>query len=59
MGGYIGAGISKATGNPDFVSDFNLLFDPEAAQIAITAAWPKRFSGLSGALSEPSWELSP
>ncbi len=41
MGGYIGAGISKATGNPDFVSDFNLLFDPEAAQIAITAAWPK------------------
>ena len=41
MGGYIDAGISKATGNPDFVSDFNLLFDPEAAQIAITAAWPK------------------
>ena len=41
MGGYIGAGISKATGNPDFVSDFNLLFDPEAAQIVITAAWPK------------------
>jgi inosine-uridine nucleoside N-ribohydrolase len=41
MGGYISAGISKATGNPDFVSDFNLLFDPEAAQIAITAAWPK------------------
>jgi inosine-uridine nucleoside N-ribohydrolase len=41
MGGYINAGISKATGNPDFVSDFNLLFDPEAAQIAITAAWPK------------------
>jgi inosine-uridine nucleoside N-ribohydrolase len=41
MGGYIGAGISKATGNPDFVSDFNFLFDPEAAQIAITAAWPK------------------
>jgi purine nucleosidase len=26
--------------NP-IVSDFNLLFDPEAAQIAITAAWPK------------------
>jgi inosine-uridine nucleoside N-ribohydrolase len=41
MGGYIGAGIAKATGNPDFVSDFNLLFDPEAAQIAITAPWPK------------------
>jgi inosine-uridine nucleoside N-ribohydrolase len=41
MGGYIGAGLSKATGNPDFVSDFNLLFDPEAAQIIITAEWPK------------------
>jgi inosine-uridine nucleoside N-ribohydrolase len=40
-GGYIGAGISRATGNPDFVSDFNLLFDPEATQIFITAAWPK------------------
>jgi inosine-uridine nucleoside N-ribohydrolase len=41
MGGYINAGLSKATGNPDFISDFNLLFDPEAAEIVITAAWPK------------------
>ena len=39
MGGLIG-GISKATGNPDFGSDFNLLFDPEAAEIVLTADWP-------------------
>jgi inosine-uridine nucleoside N-ribohydrolase len=41
MGGLIGTGLSKATGNPDFASDFNLLFDPEAAEITITADWPK------------------
>jgi inosine-uridine nucleoside N-ribohydrolase len=41
MGGYLGAGFSKATGNPDFVSDFNLLFDPEAAEIVLTAPWVK------------------
>jgi inosine-uridine nucleoside N-ribohydrolase len=39
MGGLIG-GISKATGNPDFGSDFNLVFDPEAAEIVLTADWP-------------------
>jgi inosine-uridine nucleoside N-ribohydrolase len=39
MGGLIG-GISKATGNPDFGSDFNLLFDPEAAEIVLAADWP-------------------
>jgi inosine-uridine nucleoside N-ribohydrolase len=41
MGGLINTGISKATGNPDFASDFNLLFDPEAAEIVLTADWPK------------------
>ncbi|HZC34809.1 MAG TPA: nucleoside hydrolase [Chthoniobacterales bacterium] len=41
MGGLINAGISKATGNPDFASDFNLLFDPEAAEIVLSANWPK------------------
>ena len=41
MGGLIGSGFSKATGNPDFASDFNLLFDPEAAEIVLTADWPK------------------
>jgi inosine-uridine nucleoside N-ribohydrolase len=39
MGGLIG-GISKATGNPDFGSDFNLIFDPEAAEIVLMADWP-------------------
>jgi inosine-uridine nucleoside N-ribohydrolase len=41
MGGLIGTGFSKATGNPDFASDFNLLFDPEAAEIVLTADWTK------------------
>jgi inosine-uridine nucleoside N-ribohydrolase len=41
MGGMTGAGLSKATGNPDFGSDFNLLFDPEAAEIVLSASWPK------------------
>jgi inosine-uridine nucleoside N-ribohydrolase len=41
MGGITGAGLSKATGNPDFASDFNLLFDPEAAEIVLSASWPK------------------
>ena len=39
MGGLIG-GVSKATGNPDFGSDFNLLLDPEAAEIVLAADWP-------------------
>lgn len=41
MGGILGTGLSKATGNPDFASDFNLLFDPEAAEIVLTAEWPR------------------
>jgi inosine-uridine nucleoside N-ribohydrolase len=41
MGGLIGGGLSKVTGNSDFGSDFNLLFDPEAAEIVLTASWPK------------------
>ena len=41
MGGMTGAGLSKATDNPDFGSDFNLLFDPEAAEIVLSASWPK------------------
>jgi len=44
MGGLVSSGLSKATGNPDFASDFNLLFDPEAAEITITADWPKTIS---------------
>ena len=53
MGGYIGAGLSKATGNPDFVSDFNLLFDPEAAQIVITAPWPK-VTSVADVINDPA-----
>ena len=41
MGGLVNTGLSKATGNPDFASDFNVLFDPEAAEIVLTADWAK------------------
>ncbi|GAJ27666.1 nucleoside hydrolase [Acidomonas methanolica] len=40
MGGYVGLGMEAATGNADNASDFNLLFDPEAAHITLTAPWP-------------------
>ena len=33
--------MTSVTGNADFASDFNLIFDPEAAHIALTAPWPK------------------
>jgi inosine-uridine nucleoside N-ribohydrolase len=57
MGGYIGGGIAKATGNPDFLSDFNLLFDPEAAQVVITAAWPK-ITSVADVTNDPGLLLS-
>jgi inosine-uridine nucleoside N-ribohydrolase len=41
MGALTRAGLSKATDNPDVGSDFNLLFDPEAAEIVLSASWPK------------------
>ena len=41
MGGLIDTAMPSLTGNADFASDFNLIFDPEAAHIALTAPWPK------------------
>ena len=41
MGGLIDTAMQSVTGNADFASDFNLIFDPEAAHIALTAPWPK------------------
>ena len=41
MGGLLDTGMASVTGNADFASDFNLIFDPEAAHIALTASWPK------------------
>lgn len=39
MGGLLDSNLAQVTGNADFNSDFNLLFDPEAAHIVLTAPW--------------------
>lgn len=41
MGGLLDTSMQSVTGNADFASDFNMIFDPEAAHIVLTAAWPK------------------
>lgn len=40
-GGGIDSALARVTGNTDYATDFNFLFDPEAAHIVLTAAWPK------------------
>lgn len=41
MGALIDTSMMAAAGNADYASDFNLIFDPEAAHIVLTAPWPK------------------
>jgi len=41
MGGLLDANLTSVTGNADFASDFNMIFDPEAAHIVLTANWPE------------------
>ncbi len=41
MGALIDTNMTSVTGSADFASDFNFLFDPEAAHITLTAPWPK------------------
>nr|WP_321984178.1 nucleoside hydrolase [uncultured Lichenicoccus sp.] len=41
MGALIDTNMQTVTGNADFASDFNMIFDPEAAHIVLTAPWPK------------------
>ncbi|AQS88979.1 nucleoside hydrolase [Neoasaia chiangmaiensis] len=41
MGAYIDLNLMSVTGNADNGSDFNMIFDPEAAHITLTAAWPR------------------
>ncbi|GGF05977.1 nucleoside hydrolase [Aliidongia dinghuensis] len=41
MGGLVGNNPLQVTGDADFYSDFNILFDPEAAHIVLTAPWAK------------------
>ena len=40
MGALIDTNMMSVTGNADFASDFNFIFDPEAAHITLTAPWP-------------------
>ena len=40
MGGLLDTSLQSVTGNADFASDFNMIFDPEAAHIVLTADWP-------------------
>ncbi|MGV4877475.1 nucleoside hydrolase [Acetobacter indonesiensis] len=39
MGGLLDTNMMSITGNADFASDFNMIFDPEAAHITLTAPW--------------------
>ncbi|OUI96647.1 nucleoside hydrolase [Acetobacter indonesiensis] len=39
MGGLLDTNMLSITGNADFASDFNMIFDPEAAHITLTAPW--------------------
>ena len=41
MGGLVDGNMQQVTDSKDFFTDFNLVFDPEAAHIALTADWPK------------------
>jgi inosine-uridine nucleoside N-ribohydrolase len=41
MGGMLDGNMQQVTDDADNFTDFNILFDPEAAHIVLTAAWPK------------------
>ncbi len=41
MGGLVDANQLQITANADFNTDFNFMFDPEAADIVLTAGFPK------------------
>ncbi|HWM65856.1 MAG TPA: nucleoside hydrolase [Steroidobacteraceae bacterium] len=40
-GGKLDNSIARVTGNPDYGTDFNFLFDPEAAHIVLTSPWAR------------------
>ncbi len=40
-GGGLDMQRARVTGNTDYATDFNFLFDPEAAHIVLTAPWPR------------------
>ncbi len=41
MGALLDTSMQSVTGNADFASDFNMIFDPEAAHLVLTADWPR------------------
>jgi inosine-uridine nucleoside N-ribohydrolase len=41
QGGYLDDSLGRVSGNPDYGTDFNFIFDPEAAHIVLTAPWPR------------------
>jgi inosine-uridine nucleoside N-ribohydrolase len=41
MGGFLDTSVQQASSGADIATDFNIWFDPEAADIALTAPWAK------------------
>jgi inosine-uridine nucleoside N-ribohydrolase len=41
MGGMLDGNVQQVTENANVFTDFNFVFDPEAAHIVLTAPWPK------------------
>jgi inosine-uridine nucleoside N-ribohydrolase len=41
QGGYLDDSLGRVSGNPDYGTDFNFIFDPEAAHIVLTAPWQR------------------
>jgi inosine-uridine nucleoside N-ribohydrolase len=39
--GKLDTAVARVTGNTDYATDFNFLFDPEAAHIVLTAPWKR------------------
>ncbi|WP_044559431.1 nucleoside hydrolase [Azospirillum sp. B4] len=40
-GGGLDMAVARVTGNTDYATDFNFIFDPEAAHIVLTAPWKR------------------
>ncbi len=40
-GGGLDSAVARVTGNTDYATDFNFIFDPEAAHIVLTAPWQR------------------
>jgi inosine-uridine nucleoside N-ribohydrolase len=41
QGGYLDNSVARVSGNPDHGTDFNFIFDPEAAHIVLTSPWSR------------------